>query len=265
MNAHGNLSVGEVLAKVRRIPSPPWLETPPYKGFLKALNPETKQVDDEFQENLWNYVHLNESLSHPVHMALSYHKSQQIKMSLNAMFFGGAEIKETVEATGLTSDSVEAYRSLFCDLSVFNGSRLLLIDFVEQFPETTDSDKEEKELYQLAINYGWEWVQWKITRGLSGHIPGNKIVDVLINMSFWKAMEASDAPLGSTAAKEGRHYLKQAADLALDKHRSKMGTLNSVKELEIRLTSESEDDFQELISQSVPPAIEELLYKQEKD
>lgn len=261
-----HLSFGRVLAKLRDNPTPPWLERPVYQGFLRAIHPTpTPEEFDGHQQNLWEYLHNGAELPTELRHALSYWDSERIRTPLNALFFGGASTEETTNATGLSTASVEAYKSLFCDLSAFGGSRLLLADYVHQFPEFSDAEKTEKSLYLLAVNYGWEWVEWKVSRGLKGHMTGTKIVDVLINMAFWKSMEAGEAPLGSTKAREGRQFLKQAAELAINKHRSKMGTLNSVKELQIRLTSQDETEFIDAVAHEILPEIEELLYKQEKE
>jgi hypothetical protein len=262
------LSLGAALNKLQNTPSPPWLSTPIYTKFLQAISPSA-QVNElsQIQLELWEYLHCQGESSDSLKLCLGYWNSQRIRTTINALLFGGASIEQIDAGTRLGVEPLTYFSELFCDLNVFNQSKLLLSDYVSHFPEIKDGDKEEKTLYGLAIDYGWEWVLWKITKGLDGHIDSAKALDVLSNSAFWKAMEATAYGLNSRESAEGRHYMKLAADIALDKHRSKMGSFNSVKELQIRLTSLKESQYSETssIATDTMPDIEELLYSSKEE
>lgn len=255
-------SLGAALKKLNTAPTPPWLAKPLYAGFIEAVHPEANTEElDIYQRNLHMYLHQGEDMMEAVQYSICFWQSDSIRTQLNSLFFGRATNKEIVESTGLELAWVDSYQSLFCDLGKLATSPVLLRDYVGQYPEITEDNRLEKDLYKLAINYGWEWVIWKTSNGLQGHIPGVKIVDVLSNMAFWKSMEAGQASLGSMKSTEARKFLKIAGDLALKKHQSKMGSMNSVKELKIRLTSEDKTAEAAVTL----PSIEDLLYKDEED
>lgn len=243
----------------------PWLRKPVYHRFTEAMQPTADfSMLDPYQQGLWNYafkmIPLEGDLE-PVELALSYWNSDLIRTNLNALFFGGATVESAAKATRLEKLSIDAFKRLFCEVGVFRDSPLLLLEYIQRMPELSKSDKEEKNLYRMAVEYGSEWVVWKLSRGMEGHKPGIKIVDAMTNLAFWRAMEASVAPANTAGAREGRQYIKLAADLALSKHNAKMGEMNSIKDLAMKLLAEQPEDYDANNYDEPAPEISDLLYE----
>lgn len=270
-------TVRGILEKIKGANKEVWLSKPIYHGFNEALRPKAMTSGDDFlcdldpyQQALWKHVYEDMPLTcdtnQCVAMALGYQQSDLIRSYLNGLIFGGANTETVQKVTQLDLRSIEAYISLFCDISVFKGARLFLLDYIHKLPVTDDTSKKEKNFYKMAFDFGWEWVQWSLTRGLQGHRAPIQIVDCMINLAFYRAIEAAASPLNSAKAKEGRHYLKMAANMALNKHRSKMGTLTNIQDLVLKLTSMSPEELEQfragiVETQEILPDVSELLYK----
>ena len=258
--------IRSALQRVRSFQKVPWLERPVYYRFIQAMSPQPSDALDPYQRGLWQYAYLNVELTgdmEPVALALSYWNSELIRTHLCALFFGGAAVNDVAKSMSLEELSVDAFRCLFCETDVFGKSPLLLMEYVHQLPEIEDRDKQEKTLYRMAVDFGWEWVVWKITRGAKGHQPGIHVVDTMTNLAFWRALEGSASPMNSEAAREGRQYMKMAAELAMNKHRTRMGDLNSIEDLALRLQSQSPEDYEKEHYTDAPPEISALLYEDE--
>lgn len=260
------VSVREAFLRVKgHTTNAPWLRQPVYHRFVVAMNPKADRSKfDPYQRGLWAFAFEGKPLvdeMEPVEMALSYWNSSLIRSHLNALFFGGAKVEEVAKSTNLETLSVDAYKRLFCETDVFNGAPLLLMEYIHRMPELSDSDRDEKNLYRMAVDFGWQWVVWKLTRGMEGHTPGVTIVDAMANLAFWRAMEAAVSPLNTTGAKEGRHYMKLAADLSISKHNSKMGEVSSIRDLALKLLAENPGTYDETHFDEPTPEVSELLYE----
>ena len=242
---------------------PPWLEKPLYFNFLEAIssNPLSKLSDTQLtlRKHVFAQMPLGEESSQ-VKDAIFYYTSKHIKPQLTALLFGGAKTEQIVDTTNLPEKSVEAFAELFCDMSLFQNSPLLKQDYIYHMPETKPEDKELKRLYTIAVDMGWQCVAYKISRGTKGHMDPTLIVDTMANIAFWRAMEGAGRDVGSAASKEARHYMRLAASLVLDKHRSQMGEVTSINDLLIKLTS-TDDDAEENSTQVLPEEIFEKLIK----
>lgn len=273
-------TVRATVERLSRAPTPPWLSRPIYNKFLQAVNFNSMEDDvtnsdmSPSQIAMWRHLHLHEEFTEEfahVGMALAYTQSDLIRSHLNALFFGGADEDTVCIHTQLSKESVNAYVELFCDMSVFQNVRLFKMEYVQLMPEVTEADKTERELYKMAVDFGWQWVVWRLTRGLDGHRSNTQIIDTMINMAMYRGLESGAYALDSSKSREGRQYVKLAAQLAISRHAAKIGQTTSMQELAIKLSSMSPDEAQGILremmtEQNIPiPKIEELLYESDNE
>jgi len=272
--------VRQTLHRLKAMPTASWLSKPIYHNFLRAVNYTSKRTKDinrspltHYQKGVWLYLHEGEQLVGEyecVGNAMMYYYSDLVRSHLNALFFGGADLDTVHAHTGIDPQSLDAYYHLFCDLSVFKGVRLFLLEYIQLLPETTDEDVVERSLYKMSVDYGWRWVIWKLSRGLNGFRSNTEVIDSMINVAFYRAMEAAGDPLTSKAAKEGKQYLKLAAQLAINRHNAKIGQLSSVQDLALKLSALTPTDMQGYINDLFDgdtqpiPGIEDLLREKQQ-
>jgi len=260
------------MRRLKQLPTPNWLRKPLYHRFLEVIPYGHAERGKDatlstYQRLLWHYLHTDLDLGEafkPIEDALAFNDSTLIRTNINALFLGGASLDKVQEVTKIDPDSLEAYADLFCDASVFGDVRMFKMEYVQLLPLGDNAQNEERELYKMAVDHGWEWVIWKLSRGHDCHVMGPKVIDNMIHIAYYKAMEASAAKLGTKGAQEARHYLKLASEIAIKKHGAKIGEISSIQDLIINLSADDPEEFRGTSGVALvetPPLIEELLYK----
>ena len=273
--------------RLGRTPTPDWLSKPPYYRYIDAAlryQSNSKDVDpkvprvtskfNEYQVAVWKSFHDPSLLSDEercVLQARAFNDSPHLRSHLNGLFFGGADVEQVHATTNIPIESVAAYQNLFADMSVFQDVPIFMMDYVQLLPEIAEDDKTEKTLYLQALTYGWEWVVWKMSRGMAGHRNNTQVIDTMINLAFYRGMEAGTHPLDSAKGKETRQYIKLAAQLAISRHIAKVGVTTSIQDMVVRLTAMKPEEAQDMVKRMAEesdmplPEIEALLYGKPTD
>jgi hypothetical protein len=126
---------------------------------------------------------------------------------LNAFIFSGCPDSEIAESLGIHPDVVGAYSTHIFDSTVFNTG-------LDKYAFVAAADAVDKELYMYAMQFGKEFLKWKVC-GKSLTIGDiRQEITELFTTAKYKAQVAAMNPITGAESKEALRWASQAAKLA---------------------------------------------------
>ena len=192
---------------------------------------------DDLQQHLYELLVFGNVADAPPDLlkAVSIRNSDFLRPRVESLLFGGAPLTTIFQETRLDEKITEIYKHLFCDVDIFEGVPLFVLEYVMGMPEYNDQHTEEKELYKKAALYGWERALWEFSGGMQGFLDETKAVSISSSAAFWRGLDGAAAPLGSKQLRESRLFMKTASDTIINKSNAGLGQVNSIEQLRLRL------------------------------
>lgn len=166
-----------------------------------------------FEKALWCYnrsMKIDETVERAIELYVS-----QARSCIQGWLLATTDDKEISRRTRIDIESIEAYRHLFFDVSVFRD-HFDLVDWARNEMKLSDSTPESNQYIRWAIMYGVESVAYM--SGLPVNLDPHTVqTQAMINGHFM-ALMGREAGIGSPTAKEALKHqhvaLSQAAIIA---------------------------------------------------
>ena len=138
--------------------------------------------------------------------SLDIYCNNQKRLILNSFLIADSDNEEIASSLQLDIKIIEVYRSYFFNIEVFE-SKLDKLAFVQSLPT------EEKETYLYAINFGSEFLKWRVCGEpvKSGNLA--KEIRDMFSLAKFNAKVASMNPITGEQSKEALRWMDRAIKL----------------------------------------------------